>query len=92
MVISLRNGEITTAELATKAGVPTINIGTFINTVLDFVVVAFVIFMVIRWMNRLLPTPVTTVPAAKTCPYCQSSIPVGATRCPQCTSELPAAA
>lgn len=91
MAISLRDGQITTADLA--AGVPTINIGTFINTVLDFVVVAFVIFIVIRWMNRLLPTPVTTPPAAKkTCPYCQSSIPVGATRCPQCTSELPAAA
>ncbi len=58
MAISLRDGQITTADLA--AGVPTINIGTFINTVLDFVVVAFVIFIVIRWMNRLLPTPVTT--------------------------------
>jgi large conductance mechanosensitive channel len=93
MVISLRDGEITNTEWATAHGVPTINIGAFINTVLDFVLVAFVIFMFIRWMNRLLPTPVTTPPAAKkTCPYCQSSIPAGATRCPQCTSELSAAA
>ena len=75
-----------------KDPIPTINIGAFCNTVLDFLIVAFVIFMVIRWMNRLLPTPVTA-PAVpkKNCPYCASSIPAAATRCPQCTSELPAA-
>jgi large conductance mechanosensitive channel len=95
LVISLKDFQLTSAaELAKDPGGPvaTINIGAFINTVLDFVIVAFAIFMVIRWMNRLLPTPVTTPPAAKkTCPYCQSSIPAAATRCPQCTSELPAA-
>ena len=89
--VSLRNGEYITADDAKRFGVPTTNIGTFLNSVLDFLIVAFVIFMVIRWMNRLLPAPVIT-PAApkKICPYCQSSIPATATRCPQCTSELKA--
>jgi len=93
--ISLVDGKlISTSEALVdpKHPIPTINIGTFINSVLDFLIVAFVIFLVIRWMNRLLPIPVTTPAAAKkTCPYCQSSIPQAATRCPQCTSELPAA-
>jgi large conductance mechanosensitive channel len=93
LCINLHTWEAIKADRAKTDGVPTINIGAFANTVLDFLIVAFTIFMVIRWMNRLLPTPVTT-PAApkKTCPYCQSSIPLAATRCPQCTSELAAAA
>ena len=93
LVISLHDFRLESAADAAKDGpVATINIGAFINTVLDFVIVAFVIFMVIRWMNRLLPTPVTSTPAPKKdCPYCKSSIPVGATCCPQCTSELPTA-
>jgi large conductance mechanosensitive channel len=95
LCINLRDGAFIDADTATHAAggpIPTINIGAFINTVLDFVIVAFAIFMVIRWMNRLLPTPVTSTPAAKKdCPYCKSSIPAAATRCPQCTSELPTA-
>ncbi|MES1213841.1 MAG: large conductance mechanosensitive channel protein MscL [Singulisphaera sp.] len=94
LVISLHDFRLqSAADAIREAGGPvaTINIGTFINTVLDFVIVAFVIFIVIRWMNRLLPVPVTSQPAAKKdCPYCKSSIPAAATRCPQCTSELPA--
>ena len=91
LCISLRDFSPISAEDAKKLGVATINVGTFFNTIIDFLVVAFAIFMVIRWMNRLLPTPVTTPPAAKkTCPYCASGIAVAATRCPQCTSELPA--
>ncbi|HVU86012.1 MAG TPA: large conductance mechanosensitive channel protein MscL [Pirellulales bacterium] len=95
LVISLRDGHLMDAESAANAvggPIPTVNIGTFINTVLDFVIVAFVIFMVIRWMNRVLPVPVTSTPAAKKdCPYCKSSIPAAATRCPHCTSEMPGA-
>jgi len=90
--ISLRNGAYITAEDAKKLGVPTINIGTFSNTVLDFLIVAFAIFIVIRWMNRLLPTPaIPPAPPKKNCPFCLSSIPAAASRCPQCTSELKAA-
>jgi large conductance mechanosensitive channel len=93
--ISLRTGELISAAEAAKNvndPIPTINVGTFCNTVLDFLIVAFAIFIVIRWMNRLLPTPVTAPPAPKkNCPYCLSSIAAAATRCPQCTSELKAA-
>ncbi len=89
MCISLKDFGITSMAVAAKDGTPTINIGNFINTVLDFVIMAFAIFMTIRWMNRLLPTPVTAPPAAKKdCPYCKSSIAAAATRCPMCTSEL----
>jgi large conductance mechanosensitive channel len=70
----------------------TLNYGIFINTIVDFVIVAFVIFLVIRQMNRLKKKPVTVVVAAeptiKECPKCFTQIPVKATRCPNCTSEL----
>ncbi|HEY1598764.1 MAG TPA: large conductance mechanosensitive channel protein MscL [Pirellulales bacterium] len=96
MCINLQNWHLISAGEAIedpKAPIPTINLGAFFNTVIDFVIVAFAIFMVIRWMNRLLPAPVSSAPAPKkNCPYCQSSIPLVATRCPQCTSELPAGA
>jgi len=94
LAISLTDGSIASTTKAAEATppIPTINLGTFLNTIIDFVIVAFVIFIVIRWMNRLLPTPLTPpAPPKKNCPYCQSSIPAAATRCPQCTSELKAA-
>jgi large conductance mechanosensitive channel len=72
---------------AKAAGVPTINYGLFLNTVIDFLIVAFVIFLLVRQINRWnkpAPPPVTT----KECSYCATSIPLKATRCPNCTSEL----
>ncbi|MFM1895741.1 MAG: MscL: large-conductance mechanosensitive channel [Pseudomonadota bacterium] len=69
----------------------TMNLGVFINNVLDFVIVAFVIFMVIKQMNRFkkveAPAP-AAAPTTKECPRCYSSIAIKATRCPHCTSEL----
>ena len=69
----------------------TINLGAFINTVLDFMIVAFVIFMVIKQMNRFKrkeePAP-APVPTTRECPRCYSSIAIKATRCPHCTSEI----
>ena len=77
---------------AKKAGAAVISYGTFINTVIDFVIVAFVIFLVVRQVNRFKkPEAAPAPPATKDCPYCASSIPLKATRCPQCTSELKAA-
>jgi large conductance mechanosensitive channel len=75
---------------AQTAGAPTINYGAFINNVIDFLIVAFVIFLLIRSFNHLRLTQVITPakPAVKDCPYCFSSIPQKATRCPHCTSEL----
>jgi len=83
---------ITLREKTAEAEAVTINYGAFINTVLDFIIVAFAIFLVIQQMNRLkrkeeAPPP---EPTTKDCPKCFSSIPIKATRCPQCTSELAA--
>ena len=75
---------------AQAAGAPTINYGVFINTVLDFLIVAFVIFLVVRAANKLehpKPAP-APAPTTKECPYCLSAIPIKATRCAHCTSEL----
>ncbi|CAG1021237.1 Large-conductance mechanosensitive channel [Methylococcales bacterium] len=77
---------------AQAAGAPTINYGVFINTVIDFIIVAFAIFMLVRVLNKILqPKPAAAPPATKVCAYCISNIPVKATRCPHCTSELKAA-
>jgi large conductance mechanosensitive channel len=65
-----------------------INYGAFINTVLDFVIVAFVIFLVIKQMNRLKGQEPPKPPTTKECPRCCTNIPIKATRCPQCTSDL----
>jgi large conductance mechanosensitive channel len=62
--------------------------GEFINTVINFLIVAFVIFIVIKQMNRLKKEPLPKEPTEKDCPKCCSHIPIKATRCPHCTSEL----
>jgi large conductance mechanosensitive channel len=74
---------------AQKAGAPTINYGIFLNTVLEFLIVAFAVFLLVRQINRWMPPP-ATAPAdpPKTCPFCASQIPVAAKRCPFCTSAL----
>ena len=79
---------------AKAAGAATINYGVFLNTIIDFVIVAFVIFLLIKLvsrMKRLQAAPAPAAPTMKDCPYCLSSIPVKATRCAHCTSELKAA-
>jgi large conductance mechanosensitive channel len=77
-----------TLAAAKAANAATVNYGAFLNTVIDFLIVAFVIFMLVRQANRWnkpAPAPAATT---KECPYCASSIPLKATRCPNCTSEL----
>ncbi len=76
---------------AQEAGAVTMNYGLFINTVINFVIIAFAIFMVIRTMNRMKRKEEEAPPAeptTKECPYCHTEIPIPATRCPHCTSEL----
>ncbi len=76
---------------AKAAKAPTINVGIFINTVIEFLIVAFVIFLIVKQVNRLLAKPEEAPapsPARKDCPHCCTSIPLGATRCPACTSTL----
>jgi large conductance mechanosensitive channel len=64
--------------------------GSFIQAVIDFLIIAFVIFLIIRAINRMTakPVPAPAEPTTKECPYCLSTIAIKATRCPQCTSEL----
>jgi large conductance mechanosensitive channel len=75
---------------AKAAGAATINYGMFINTIIDFVIVAFVIFLMVRGINHMkkAPVPAPAVPTTKECPFCYTQIPLKATRCPNCTSEL----
>lgn len=76
---------------AKTAGAATLNYGLFLNTILDFIIVAFAMFVVIRQMNRMKkPAPLASpeAPITKPCPFCVSEIPLKATRCPYCTSEL----
>src|SRR5271156_3421108 len=72
---------------AKAAGAATINYGMFLNTVIDFAIVAFVIFLAVRQINRLKKPEPAPVASTKDCPYCVSVIPAKATRCPNCTSE-----
>jgi large conductance mechanosensitive channel len=90
LFVNLSGGDFPNLAAAKAAGAATINYGLFINTVIDFVIVAFVIFMVIRQMNKLKrqPAPVAADPTTKECPFCLSSIPLKASRCPHCTSEI----
>lgn len=77
---------------AKAAGAPTINYGAFLTTLIDFLIVAFAIFLIVRLFNRLrreLPTA-PAEPTKKECPYCRSSIHIKAVRCPYCTSQLEA--
>src|SRR5690242_15136807 len=82
------NGE-TYASLADaqQAAAPTINYGIFLNTVLEFLIVAFAIFLLVRQINRL-STPPAAAETTKTCAFCASAIPIAAKRCPHCTSTL----
>jgi len=75
---------------AKAAGGATINYGVFINTVIDFLIVSFVIFMLIRQINRLKREPAAppAAPTTRDCPYCFSVISIKATRCPHCTAQL----
>ena len=93
LFINLSSTAYETLEAAKEAGAATINYGVFINTVLDFVIVAFAIFMVIKQMNRLKAKEEAppAAPTTKDCPFCLSSVPIKATRCGHCTSELQAA-
>ncbi|MDH3229007.1 MAG: large-conductance mechanosensitive channel protein MscL [Alphaproteobacteria bacterium] len=92
--INLSGGDFASLAAAKEAGAVTINLGVFINTVLNFLIVAFAIFMVIRLLSKLRkPEEAAPEPEATTkeCQYCYSTIPIQATRCGHCTSELAAA-
>jgi large conductance mechanosensitive channel len=86
--INLSGGDYASLEAAQAAGAATLNVGLFINTVLDFIIVAFAIFIVIKQMNRFKKQEEAPPPTSKDCPHCLTAIPLKATRCPNCTSQL----
>ncbi len=88
LFISLNGQAFATLADAQKAGAPTLNYGNFINNIIDFLIVALVIFLMIRAINRLQRPAPAAAPTTKDCPYCFSAIPIKATRCPDCTSQL----
>jgi large conductance mechanosensitive channel len=88
MFLSLSGQHYDTLAAAKAAGAPTINYGVFVNTVINFLIVAFAVFLVIRQVNRLKRQPTPAAPATKECPFCFSGIALKATRCAHCTSEL----
>ncbi len=92
LYLSLSGQEFASLEEARKAGAPTLNYGIFINHVIDFTIVAFVIFLVVRQLNRWRKSREKAAPAApvvtKECPHCLSEVPLKAARCKYCTSEL----
>jgi large conductance mechanosensitive channel len=93
LYLNLSGQQFASLAEAKKAGAATINYGMFLNTVLDFVIVAFAVFLLIQQLNKLTkkPAPLSGPPTTKDCPYCLSTIAIKATRCPNCTSELKAA-
>jgi large conductance mechanosensitive channel len=89
--LNLSGKPVTSLAAAKAAGAATLNYGLFINNIIDFLIVAFAMFMVVRQINRMMPAPPAAV-VTKDCPYCASTIPIKAVRCPNCTSELQKAA
>lgn len=86
--INLSKTSYATLAEAQAAGVPTINYGLFLNAVINFLVIALVVFIVVRQFNRVRRAEQGEGSETRTCPYCQMSIASTATRCPHCTSQL----
>jgi large conductance mechanosensitive channel len=89
ILLDRARGHFETLADAKKAGAPTLNYGLFLNNVINFLIVAFAIFLVVqqvnRWTKKSAPP---AAPSTKDCPQCTMSIPIGAKRCPQCTAQL----
>lgn len=89
LFFSLSGTRYPTLAAAKAAGVPTLNYGVFLNTSIDFLIMALVIFMIIKAANKLRRTQeAAPAPPARECPFCKSAVHDDATRCPHCTSQL----
>ncbi len=88
LFVNLSGKEYSSVAAAKAAGAATLNYGLFVNTIIDFVIVAFVIYLMVKQINRLAKPAPAAPPATKDCPFCLSAIPVKATRCAHCTSQL----
>jgi large conductance mechanosensitive channel len=88
LFIALNGQHYDTLAAAKAAGAATLNYGLFINTVINFLIVAFAIFLLVKQVNRLKREPAPAAPTTKECPLCFSTIPLKATKCAHCTAEL----
>ena len=92
LFVSLNGVHYSTLAEAEKAGAPLLKYGAFLSALINFLIVALVLFFMVKGMNRLRERTKKeeeeTAPATKTCPYCKSEIPADAVRCPHCTSQL----
>jgi large conductance mechanosensitive channel len=88
LFIDLSGTNHPTLALAKAAGAATINYGVFLNTIIDFLIVAAAIFIVVRQANKFKAKPAPAAVTTKDCPFCATGIPIAAKRCPNCTSQL----
>lgn len=94
LFIALDGGEYATLAAAQEAGAATLNYGLFIQAVIDFIITAFVIFLLVKGINKIRSlgkkeeAVVEATPTTKVCPFCKTEINIEATRCPNCTSEV----
>jgi len=91
LFLPLSDESYATLAAAKEAGAPVIAYGTFLNTVINFLIVSFAIFLLVKQVNRMKQPAPAAAPTTTDCPFCLSAIPLKATRCPHCTSELKAA-
>lgn len=87
-LIGLALGGINFSEQAIVVGAAVVKWGAFVQSIIDFLIVAFVIFMLVRTLNRFKKPEPVVASTTKDCPYCFTAIPIEATRCPNCTSQL----
>jgi large conductance mechanosensitive channel len=89
LYINMSGGSYDSLQAAKDAGAATINYGVFLNSIIEFLIVALAVFLLIRQVNRFMtPPPAAPAVPSKECPYCLTAVPKKATRCPACTSEL----
>jgi large conductance mechanosensitive channel len=88
LFINLSGKDYDSIAAAKAAGAATLNYGIFINNIINFLIIAFAVFLIIRQINRMKGPAPAAAPATKDCPHCLSAIPVGATKCAHCTAEL----
>ncbi|PYM65541.1 MAG: large conductance mechanosensitive channel protein MscL [Candidatus Rokuibacteriota bacterium] len=89
LFVNLSGSSYPSVAAAKAAGAPTLNYGLFLQAIVDFVIVGFVIFLLVRQVNRWTrPVPAPAAPTTRDCPYCLSAIPIRATRCAYCTADV----
>src|SRR5687768_12416851 len=87
-VVGLALGGVNFTEKTITFGAAVVKWGVFLQTIIDFLIVAFIIFLIVKGINKLKKAPPPPDATTKECPYCFSTIPIKATRCPNCTSEI----